>query len=61
MCLSHFSCVWLFATLYTVASQAPLSVEFPSQQYWSELPCPPPGNLPDPEIKPASFMSPVGR
>ena len=38
MCLSHFSCVWLFATLSTVACQAPLSMEFPSQQYWRECP-----------------------
>ena len=36
MYLSHFSCVWLFATLSTVACQTPLSMEFPSQQYWSE-------------------------
>ena len=35
MCLSHFSCVWLFAPiLSTVACQAPLSIKFPSQQYW---------------------------
>ena len=40
------------ATPWTVASQAPLSVEFSSQEYWSGLPCPPPGDLPDPEIKP---------
>ena len=40
------------ATPWTVAPQAPLSVEFCSQEYWSGLPCPPPGDLPDPEIKP---------
>ena len=45
--LSH---VWLFATLWIVASQAPLSMGFSRQNYWSMLPCPPPGNLPDPRI-----------
>ena len=39
------------ATLWTAARQAPLSVELPRQEYWSELPCPPPGNLPDPGIE----------
>ena len=50
--LSHFSCVWLFVTLWTVASQAPLSMGFSKQEYWSGLPCPPPGDLPDPGIEP---------
>ena len=36
--LSHFSCVQLFATLWTIAHQAPLSLEFSRQEYWSELP-----------------------
>ena len=40
------SCVQLFVILWTVAHQSPLSVEF-SRQYWSGLPCPPPGDLPD--------------
>ena len=57
--LSHFGCVWLFATLWTVACQAPLSMEFSSQEYWSGLPCPPAGYLPDPGIKPTSLMSPA--
>ena len=35
-------------------SQAPLSMGFSRQEYWSGLPCPPPGDLPDPEIKPRS-------
>ena len=35
-------------TLWTIFRQAPLSVEFSRQEYWSGLPCPPPGNLPDP-------------
>ena len=57
--LSHFSCVQLCATLLTVAQQAPLSIGFSRQEYWSGLPCPPPGDLPDPGIKPASPMSPA--
>ena len=45
MCvLSHFSCVRLFATPWTVAHQAPLSTGFSRQGYWSGLPCPPPGD-----------------
>ena len=40
------------ATPWTVALQAPLSMGFPRQEYWTELPCPPPGNLPDPRKKP---------
>ena len=39
---------------WTVAHQAPLSMGFSRQEYWSGLPCPPPGDLPSPEIKPAS-------
>ena len=50
--LSYFSHVQLFATLWTVALQAPRSMRFSKQQYWSGLPCPPPGGLPDPGIKP---------
>jgi len=44
--LSHFSCVWLFVTPWTVAHQAPPSMGFSRQEYWSGLPCPPPGDLP---------------
>ena len=43
-----------FATLWTVACQAPLSMEFPRQEYWSGLPFPSPGGLPNPGIEPAS-------
>ena len=43
---SRLSCVWLFAVLWTVAHQAPLSMRFTRQEYWSGLPCPPPGDLP---------------
>ena len=55
--LSHFSCVPLFAIPWTVARQAPLSLGFSRQGYWSGLPFPPPGDLPHPGIKPASLMS----
>ena len=46
-----------FVTPGTVACQDPLSVGFPRQEYWSGVPFPPPGDLPDTEIKPASLMS----
>ena len=46
--------VWLFATPWTVAYQAPLSMEFSRQEYWSGLPFPSPGDLPDPGIEPRS-------
>ena len=60
MCmLSHFSHVQLFVTLWTVAHQAPLSRGFSSQEYWSGLLCPPPGDLPNPGIKPVSPASPA--
>ena len=57
--LSHFSRVRLFLTPRTVAHPAPLSVGFSWQEEWSGLPCLPPGDLPDPGIKPVSLMSPV--
>ena len=57
--LSHFSCVLLFVFLGTTGFQAPLSMGFSSQEYWSELPLSPPGDLPDPGIKPESLMSPT--
>ena len=49
--LSCFSRVQLFVTPWTVAHQAPLSMRFSRQEYWSELPCPTPGDLPNPGIK----------
>ena len=49
--LSH---VQLFVTLWTVALMAPLSLGFCRQEYWSGLLFPPPGHLPQPEIKPVS-------
>ena len=54
--LSCFSCVRLCA-LWTVACQAPLSMGFSRHAYWSGLPCPPPGDLPDPGIEPMSLTS----
>ena len=56
--LGRFSHVRLFATLWTIACQIPMSVGFSKQEYWSGLPCPLPGDLPDPGIKPASPMTP---
>ena len=55
--LSHFSCTRLLATLWTLAWQAPLFMGFSRQEYRSGSPCPPPGDLPDPGIKPASLTS----
>ena len=57
--LSHFSCVQLFVTLWTIARQAPWSMGFSRQEYWSGLPCLPPGDLPNPRIKPASLAPPA--
>ena len=56
---SRFSCVWLFATPWTVACQAPLSIGFSRQEYWSGLSCPPPGNLSNPRTEFMSCMSPA--
>ena len=55
--LSHFSHGRLFATPWTVAHQAPLSMGFPRQEYWSGLPCPSPGDLPHPGTEPTSLTS----
>ena len=52
--LSHFSCVWLFVTPWTVACQVPLSMGFSRQVHWSGLPFPLPGDLPNPGLKPTS-------
>ena len=52
--LSYFSCVQLFTTLWPIACQAPLSIGSSRQEYWSGLPCPSPGVLPDPGIYPRS-------
>ena len=50
-------CIQLFVTPWTAAYQAPLSMAFSRQEYWSELPFPTPGDLPDPWVKPVSFTS----
>ena len=52
--LSHFCHVLFFAMLWTIAHQAPLSMEFFRQEYWSGLPCPPPGYLPEPGTEPVA-------
>ena len=52
--VKSLSCVWLFATRWTVAYQAPLSMGFSRQEYWSGLLFPSPGGLPNPGIKPRS-------
>ena len=55
--LNCFSCVGLFATLWTAAHQAPLSMKSSRQKYWSGLPCPLSGDLPAPWMELASHMS----
>ena len=57
--LSCFSRVWLFVSLWIVACQAPLSMRFSRQEYWSGLPCPPPEELPHPGIEPLSLTAPA--
>ena len=52
--VKSLSCVQLFGTPWTIAHQAPPSMEFSRQEYWSELPFPSPGDLPDPGIEPGS-------
>ena len=51
--------VWVFATLGTLARQAPLSMGFSRQEYWGGLPCPPLRDLPNPGMEPTSLMSPA--
>ena len=53
------NCVQLFAPPWTVACQDLLSMEFSRQEYWSRLPLPSPGDLPDPGIEPTSLVSPA--
>ena len=57
-CMLSHSVVSNSVTPWTVAHQAPLSMEFFRQEYWSGLPFPPPGDLPNPGIKPTSPVSP---
>ena len=56
---SGFSRVRLFATPWTVAYHAPPSIGFSRQEYWSELPCPPPGDFPNSGTEPKSLLSPA--
>ena len=58
---SRFSHVRRFATPWTIAHQAPLSMGFSRQEYWSGLPCPPLGDLPDSGIKHASPVAPASQ
>ena len=51
---NSFVTLWAIATLWTVARQVPLSMVFSRQEYWSRLPFPYPGDLPDPGIEPMS-------
>ena len=57
--LNHFSQVWLFGILWTVASQASLSMGFSWWEYWRGLPFPTPEGLPDSRIEPVSLTSPA--
>ena len=59
MCTQSQSHVQLLVAPWTIAHQAPLSMGFFRQEYWSGLPFPPPGDLPDPGIEPSSLMSTV--
>ena len=59
--LSHFSRILLFAILRTVACQVPLSLGLSRQVYWSGLPIPSPGNLPNPGIEPESQVYCIGQ
>ena len=57
--LSRFSHVWLFATPWIAAHEGPLSMGFSKQEYWSGLPCPPPGDPPSAGFKPVSLTAPA--
>ena len=58
VCVCVLNHVRLFATSWTVACQAPLSMGFSRQEYWNALPFPTSGDLPDPGIEPMSLTSP---
>ena len=59
LCVCVLSCVLLFATQWAVAQQAPCSVGFSRQESWNGLPFPPPRDLPNPGMEPASLVSPA--
>jgi len=58
-CVLSRLCVQPFVTPWIISCRAPLSVGFSRQEYWSGLPCPPPGDLPNPGIKPVPLVSPA--
>ena len=55
----HVCKVASIMSLWTLAHQGPLSMRLSRQEYWSGLPYPPPGDLPDPGVEPMSLMSPA--
>ena len=57
--VSHFNCVRLFATLWTIALQAPLSIRFSRQEYWNRLSFPSPGDLLNSGTEPVSLSFPT--
>ena len=57
VCAKSLQLCWILCDPVAIAGQAPLSVEFSRQEYWSRLPFPFPGDLPDPGIKPVSLVS----
>ena len=59
LCAQSLGCVRLFVTPWTVPRQAPLSMGFSRQEYWSGVPSPSPGDLPDPGVEPLSPASPA--
>ena len=59
LCVGRFSCIRLFATLCAIACQFPLCLGFSRQEYWTGLPCPPPGDLTNLRIEPMSLKSPT--
>ena len=61
VCIQSLSCIQPLATPQAVAHLAPLSMGLPQQEYWSGLPFPPPGDLPNPRIKRVSLVFCLGR
>ena len=59
VCAHVLNHVWLFATIWTIAHQAPLSMKFSRQEFLSGLSFPTPRDLPNPGIEPASLVSPA--
>ena len=59
VCVCAFTHVCLFVTPWTIAHQASLSMKFSRQEYWSGLPFPSPGDVPNPGIKAASVVFPA--